>query len=258
MIPPWAYLDEHDRAAFRATVAFLEGRLADRATTEWALRLKLTNRIERIAIEQLLGSSKLDEPWLTAWRLVEESWSAGTIAEVNSTVIYDIRERLNAGDTSGAIVSTIVNLVAPRLKVEPIGGLRRQAAKISSRPRKFSDLLSAGLSSGDLVDLSVLKLDTIADLSFLQALANALEAAVNQGLAIGRRLGWDGHKRLWQLGGLDRAHYVKAVSHSGEAKDDPDVYHHGIAPSVKLLSEVVGRIANLKPAEVCRSCDAGG
>ena len=79
MIPVWAYLDEKDRAVFRATVAFLDKRLAEPATINWALRLKPNQRIERTAIEELLiglGGRVPEEPWATAWRLIEESWSA--------------------------------------------------------------------------------------------------------------------------------------------------------------------------------------
>src|SRR3984893_11157609 len=98
MIPPWTYLDEHDRAV-RAAVAFLNKRLEERGSIEWALRLKSTNRIERIAVEELLsepGARSLDEPWATTWRLIEESWSAIAVEEGPSTAIYGIQARLRA------------------------------------------------------------------------------------------------------------------------------------------------------------------
>jgi hypothetical protein len=49
---------------------------------------------------------------------------------------------------------------------------------------------------------------------------------------------------LWQLGDLGRVYYVPSVSQADESKD-PDAYHRGIAPSVKLLCAVVARIADL-------------
>lgn len=251
MIPAWVYLDEQDRATFRATVAFLNRRLSEPGTIDWALRLKPAQRIERLAIEDLLngpGGRILDEPWVAAWRLIEESWSAAAIEEGTSTAIYSVQKRLRAGDRSGAIISNIVDLVAPRLKVEPIGSLRSQFVKKPRRPKTFDHLLSAKLTSGDLVDLNVLELANLTEVAFLKALGSALESAVNHGLEIARRLGWDGQRRLWQLGGLGRAYYVTTTPRA-RAKTDPDAYNDGIAPSVKLLYAVVTRIAELEVAD---------
>lgn len=248
MIPPWVYLDEHDRATFRAAVAFLDTRLAEQGTIDWALRLKPGQHIERTAVIDLLNSPRsqaLKEPWATAWRLIEESWSASAIEEGPSTAIYGIQARLLAGDHSGAIVSAIVNLVAPRLKVKSIDSGRWQFVKKPRRPKTYDDLLSAGLSSGDLVDLNVLKLGNISDVLFLKALANALEAAINHGLDIARRIGWDGKTQLWRLGFLNRVNYTQ-YSLRVKRKNEPDAFHRGIAPSVKLLHAVVSRIADLQ------------
>lgn len=250
MIPSWAYLDEQERSVFRAAIAFLTGRLADTSTVEWALRLGPNNRIERIAIENLLSSPDgriFEEPWATAWRLIEESWSEKLVEKGPSTAIYNIQRRLRAGDRSGAIVSAIVDLVAPRLKVEAISSSYRQFAKHPRRPTTLRHLLSAGLSSGELIDLNVLELEKLTDLPFLKTLASALESAVDRGVDIGRRIGWDGQSRLWQLGDLYRVYYVVPGRRAPDGREDPDAYHHGIAPAVKLLYAVVARIADLAP-----------
>mgnify|MGYP001270275231 CR=1 FL=1 len=247
MIRPWAYLEPQDRDTFRATIAFLRKRLAEQGTIDWALRLKPDQRIERIAIEDLLngpGAGGLQEPWATAWHLIEESWSSGFSERGDGTAIYGIQKRLRAGDHSGAIVAAIVNLVAPRLKVEPIDTWRWQFIKKPRSPKSFEHLLSASLTSGDLIDLDVLELAKLTDIEFLKSLANALEAAILHGLDIARRLGWDGQRRLWQLGDLGRVYYVTLAPQAGESKD-PDAYHHGIAPSVKLLHAVLTQIADL-------------
>ncbi|MCA3629217.1 MAG: hypothetical protein IOC35_02710, partial [Methylobacterium sp.] len=79
MIRPWAYLDPKDRETFRTVIVFLNKRLAEQGTIDWALKLKRGQRIERIAVEDLLtgpGARDLAEPWASAWRLIEESWSA--------------------------------------------------------------------------------------------------------------------------------------------------------------------------------------
>ncbi|MDA9407929.1 hypothetical protein XH80_14605 [Bradyrhizobium sp. CCBAU 45384] len=106
-------------------------------------------------------------------------------------------------------------------------------------------MISAKLSSGDLVDLNVIQLDQIDDLALLEGTAGALEGAVNRGLDIARRLGWDGKGQLWLLGELYRVIYVVPGRRTAEGIEDPDAYHRGIAPSVKLLFAVVSRIASL-------------
>jgi hypothetical protein len=250
MIRPWAYLDPKDRETFRTVIAFLNKRLAEQGTIDWALKLKPGQRIERIAVDDLLtgpGARDLAEPWASAWRLIEESWSAPQSEGRDGTAIYGIQQRLRAGDRSGAAVSAIVDLVAPRLKVQPIDAWRWNYVKKPRKPKTVEHILSAGLTSGDLIDLNVLELANVNDFAFLTSLANALESAVNHGLDVARRLGWDGQRRLWQLGDLGRVYYVADAPRAGEDRD-PDAFHHGIAPSVKLLHAVVTRISELDPA----------
>ena len=215
MIPSWAYLDEQDRAVFRATIAFLQKRLADHSTIEWAARLGPERRIERAAIDNLLshpGPETLEEPWTTAWRLIEESWLEKPVEKGHSTAAYQIQARLRSGERSGTVISSLIDLVAPRLVVDPISPERMQFANTRRRPKVVRDMLSARLASGDLVDLNVLELEKLDDVRFLMALARELESAVNHGLDIGRRLGWDGERRLWQLGELYRVLLCRARS----------------------------------------------
>lgn len=249
MIRPWAYLDPKDRETFRTVIAFLNKRLAEQGTIDWALKLKPEQRIERFAVEDLLtglGARDLAEPWASAWRLIEESWSAPQSEGRNGIAIYGIQKRLRAGDRSGAAVSAIVNLVAPRLKVEPIDAWRWSYIKKPRRPKTVEHILSAALTSGDLIDLDVLELANLNDIAFLESLANALEAAVNHGLDIARRLGWNDARSFTGLGFLNRAYYTQPARRDGGASE-PDAYHHGIAPSVKLLHAVVARLAEIQP-----------
>ena len=250
MIRPWAYLDPQDRETFRIVIAFLNKRLAEQGTIDWALKLKPGQRIERIAVEDLLtspGARDLSEPWASAWRLIEESWSAPQSDGRNGTAIYGIQKRLQAGDRSGAAVAAIVGLVAPRLKVEAIDAWRRNYIKKPRKPKTVEHILSAGLTSGDLIDLNVLELANLNDVAFLTSLANALEAAVNHGLDIARRLGWNDARPLTGLGFLYRVYYTQPTRRGG-GDGEPDAYHHGIAPSVKLLHAVVARISELELA----------
>lgn len=249
MIRSSAYLDQKDGETFRTVIAFLNKRLAEQATIDWALKLKPEQRVERIAVEYFFtgpGARDLAEPWGSAWRLIEESWSQPQSEGRNGTAIYGIQKRLRAGDRSGAVVSAIVDLVAPRLEVEPIDAWRWNYVKKPRKPKTVEHILSAGLTSGDLVDLNVLELANLNDLAFLASLANGLEATVKHGLDIARRLGWDDARSFTGLGFLNRAYYTQPTRRNGGA-GEPDAYHRGIAPSVKLLHAVVARLAEIQP-----------
>ncbi len=49
----WMNLSEQDRDLFRAVIAFLNGRLEERAAVDWALRLKPNETIRRLALLDL-------------------------------------------------------------------------------------------------------------------------------------------------------------------------------------------------------------
>lgn len=248
MIRPWAYLDPQDRETFRTVIAFLNKRLAEQGTIDWALKLKAGQRVERIAVEELLtgpGARDLAEPWASAWRLIEESWSSPQSEERGGTAIYGIQKRLLAGDRSGAAVAAIVDLVAPRLKVEPIDAWRWNYIKKPRKPKAVEHILSASLTSGELIDLNVLELAKLDDIAFLISLANALESAVSRGIDLARRLGWD-ERSFLGLGFVNRVYYTQPTRRGGE-DGEPDAYHRGIAPSVKLLNAVVARVSEVQP-----------
>ena len=247
MRPWWVNLNELDQAAFRATISFLVGRLEERATVDWALRLKPNDTIKRLALLKLIDSPdgrKISEPWRSAWRLIEESWNNPEVEGYASTGAYDAQHRLRAGDRSRSLITAIVNLVAPRLKIEPYSGLHLPYRKLPTRPKKVEDLFLTGLTSGKIVDPGVLNLYDLSDRSFLLSLADALEAAVVNGLDTARRIGWDGELGLWKLGQLYRVYYVPADKRA-DSEHEPDEFHIGIAPSVKLLHAVISRLVDI-------------
>src|SRR3546814_1216023 len=153
-----------------------------------------------------------DLPWASAWRLIEEGWAEEPTEEGPTIAVYNIRDRLRGGDRSNSIVNAIVNLVTPRLRVEPVDYLYWHLAKIPRKPKAVEHLLSARIVSGSLVDLDILELESLTEVSFLTALASALESAVNRGLNIANRLGYNAETQLWRLGELYRARYVEAIS----------------------------------------------
>lgn len=247
MRPQWVNLSELYRAAYRAIIAFLKGRLEERATVDWALQLKPSDTIKRLALLDLIDSPdgrKIGEPWRTAWRLIEESWNNPGLEDRSSTGAYHAQHRLRAGERSGSLVAAIVEVVAPRLKVEPFSSLRLHFRQPPRRPKKVEDLFRMGLTSGRIVDPRLLDLGGLADRPFLISLALALDAAVTRGLDIARRIGWDGERRLWQLGELHRVYYVP-VAERADGEDEPDEFNRGIAPSVKLLQAVISRLVDI-------------
>ena len=236
-------LNARDQATVRSIVAFLEGRLEEKETIEWALDIGSgdIDIVKRRAILHLLdwpGGVNLREPWLSAWWLIRESWK-----EPNANLRMlevEVKKRLHSkGERSEALVSAIVDLVAPRLSIKAYGKWQLQFRNLPKRPKTFHDLFQATLTSGRVIDPASLDLQTLAEGEFIVSLANALDAAIMRGLDIARRIGWRGEDLL-----LNRVYYV-AESKRDVGLGEPDKYSQGIAPSVKLLYEVVSRLVDI-------------
>jgi hypothetical protein len=243
----WFLLNDRDRDAVRALMAFLHGRLSERRIVDWALRTKPHEIVKRSAILQsleFLDANQLRDPWRSAWRLIEESWDQ-ELPQSSGTDAYRVQRRIAAGERSGSLISAIIAVVQPRLEVSARSEQSRTTA--SKRPNRVEDLFHASLVSQDLADLDVYRLDSIEEVDFLVTLGIALEGAVNHGTALGRRLGWEGDHKFWRLGQLYYAGYQ--VRNDDGYNWDVDKFHHGIAPSVKLLNAVVKRISALDPAQ---------
>jgi hypothetical protein len=249
MTPRWSVLSARDRDVYRIVTAFVSGRMSERGTLEWALQLRRSETAKRLALLDIVDSpegQKLSEPWRSAWRLIEESWDYPLAGDA-SIEVYHVERRLQSGDRSGSLISELVRLVEPRLSIKPLSERTLYGQKRPHRPRQIGDLLSAGLTSGETIDPSVLELTSLTDVQFLRSLAGALEGAVRRGLDIGQRIGWDGTRRLWKLGQLHRVYYVPATDRP-PGDHEPDQFHRGIAPSTKLLHSVVMRLADVDVA----------
>jgi hypothetical protein len=236
----WTSLNETDRSAFTVLTAFLNGRLASADTMNWALQLDPGDVVKRAAVLQLIDSPegrKLPEPWRTAWRMIEEYWDTPNRSRLAEAKPYDIGNRVKSGDRSGSLLAAIVECVVPRLKISARSQWRIKNRKSAKKPRTVTQLLAIALASGEVVDPQTMGLHEIEDASFLEALANALESALTRGLDMARRLGWDGERKIHQLGQLHRAYFVPAAARQA-GEHEPDEFHEGIAPCVKLLHSV--------------------
>jgi len=241
---PWTDLNEVDQVAFRTAIAFLDGRLEERETIDWALDLNTNETAKRLALLDLITNAyrtPLKEPWKTAWHLIEESWNAPPINDEATTTVYDAQLRLKNGDNSGSLINLIVELVLPRLEVKPFSTTYLHYHDLPSRPKKAEDLFTVGLTSGEPIDPSILGLDKLTDKPFLYSLAQALDAAVDKGIDIANRIGRNNQHALQHMGTIYRIYHVPAPGND----DDPDRYNEGIAPSVKLLHLVVTLLANI-------------
>ena len=152
---------------------------------------------------------------------------------------------MKSGDRTGTLLAAIVNYVAPRLRISAPSQWPGGNRKPPRKPCKVAQLLSMGLTSGKVIDPRTMGLHEVDDEHFLTALADALDSALIHGLDVARRLEWNGESKLYQLGQLYRAYFVtEAERRSGE--HEPDEFHEGIAPCVKLLHFVADRLAKLR------------
>lgn len=247
MTPRWTTLGGKELVAYRAAAAFLKGRLEKRETIDWALQLKPGDLAKRAAILDLIeapAGDTLHDPWLSAWRLIQESWDSPIVVDHNSSQVFHIQQQLRSGDRSAVIIARIVQLVSAQIQVRPLSEWRLEIETPPKTPRKVDDLLATQLASGEVVDPEQLGLSLIKDVAFLLPLARALDAAVMAGLDMATRIGWDEKKSPYKIGLLNRVYYVTAKDRP--TKDhEPDEFHHGLAPSVKILHSVVALLAGL-------------
>lgn len=222
-------------------VAFLDGRLEERESIAWALEPGANVEQKRHAILRLLNPPwrfSLREPWHTAWQLIEESWQ-GETDDQNTMPIKKIKQRLESGERTEALISEIVKLVKPRLAVELYENWERQIYKIPHRAKSFRDLFRVKLVSGPLVNPISLGMQKIDESIFLSSLAYGLDAVITHGMDICNRT------ELVQPHFFLRRVYYVPESERGDDVHEPDEFRLGIAPSVKLLYAVVSRLANV-------------
>lgn len=244
-VTSWLELEPREQDAFWSAVEFLKGRLSKPNTVEWGLDKATHSKILRVAVIHSLNGDegqKLLEPWKSSWRLIEEFWREPAPEGRHDIGEHLAKSRLNAGELSGSIVQDIVDLVAPRLHLEShsryFSDTKRRKAK------QANDLFSIRLASGRAVDLNTIKLSEIASQPFMYSFSTSLVAAVTRGLDIAMRTGWDGGVESWRLGQLNRV-YTATVVIEGGRNTEPDEFHEGIAPSVKLLYASLERLLDL-------------
>lgn len=236
-----------DREAHVARLcdASLYGRFDDPAMLKWAVGLPVDGRTERRAVLEAVRERldrKLAAPWNDAWRAVADDFGASE-GSVRRHRDYALGHRLAAGDRSSGLVSELVSLVAPRIRVAWHDGLTLPRRRAPKRPRSVDDLLHRSITSATVEVGRGLSLANVTEAPFLLELADALEAQVVRGVHLARRLGWRDDAGFFWLGGLDRVRLRWA-----DGDEDADRYHRGVAPAVRLLMHAIDRLATLEPA----------
>lgn len=244
---PWLSLPEVEQRAFRTAHGFLSGRLEERKVFEWALRLGPHRQAERIAISEVFENSDrgIKEPWNSAWSLLLDSWGQTTNLMNADASVFRVRSQVDRGDTSGQLIERIVDLVRPVIEIKPRGTHPEiDNGSQLRRPRTVSDVASVTISSGRLVDIGQLGLNNILDETFFIELAAGLDSALRAGFSLGKRMGFE--EDNWQFELPNRIYHIAVVDRDEE--DDPDEFHRGIPPVVKLLYAVVERLGSLNIA----------
>ncbi|WP_372784584.1 hypothetical protein [Phenylobacterium sp.] len=226
-----------EREIERATVAFLEGRLAEKATFDWAAGLRSQPSAERNALRNLLNyrDPQLEEPYRAAWSWVCEAWDE---PEWPEDARLEMTEALGHGVPPLTFVRHVVELVRPRLSFEAARDPRRKA-----RPTEVSRLVSLNLGAENLLSLQDLHLDTVDDVAFFSLLADKLESELAYGLARAARIGGSA---VYLANWIERVYAVQLPEVNG-GQSDPDEFRNGFAPLVKLLHEILGKLFILAP-----------
>lgn len=229
-----------DQEITKILVDFLQTRLEDTETIDWALGLTEQDIIKRAALTRVLQfkRSALREPWSLAWKLIEQSWKGFIRHDIHAVDSYQIFERLNSGEITDDFVSIIVDYLKPRIKTEAsYESLRRK------KPKKLRDILYVTLTSGEISPLDTFDFSKLKNLEFLNGLAADLELALNNGVSIANKFGVSASDGLWRLGGLRFVEFTKDENSVGEV----DEFHNGIAPVVKFLNAIIKQIAEISP-----------
>jgi hypothetical protein len=230
-----------DKELYEATIRFLGGRLEERDTLEWALSLGPAEQAKRLAVSELVGNKRnkgLAKHWLETWHLIVENWSRPNVERDSDIRIYQIRDRLAAHEYTKGVISELIETVTPRLKIRLVRHASGLSPKKTKKPKAREDLISCTLECGRIVDLGVFKLSEIDDARFLFLIASALDDLLVSSLDLARRIGWDDEYRYWIIGQINRVYYVFD-------DDDPDEFADGIAPAVKLIHQVIERLADV-------------
>ena len=232
--------DSRDKANYEITCAFLKSRLTDSDAVHWAATFDRhfdpgDLSIIRRAIGELLDRNEIPDPWASAWRWIQDSWSARQ--RHNAFDAHRAADRFRAGDRSANLVDAIARLVELRLFAEPAW------PQIGRRkPKTVTDLLSIQFGEVDFVRRDNLDFAEIDDADFLLTLCHELDRQLSRAVGIARRLygeqGWKASSKSLLLG-------LESGPMIGDLDSDPDAVGFGIGPLLQMLYSALRRTAEL-------------
>lgn len=249
MTSRWLPTSEAHHRVFLTTLAFIDSRLEDRQTVNWALGLEPSESAQKAAILSAINQPQrvLSEPWRAAWRAIEEAWGDDIDEDRQSMDEFLLSERLKSGERSGALVRAIVNMLKPGLHVTPSSALNKPGVRKGAAPKSVHDLISVRLSSGKVVDPSEFGIETVSEVGFLEELAHGLDAEVIRGIQAIDRVLAGANSANWRLGDPRRVYYVPTHARTDD-DHEPDEFSKGIAPASKMLHAVVQRLCTISPS----------
>lgn len=236
--------DDHEVEIQHATLRFIDRRMDDLAVLQWAAQLTTAQQAEQRAVREALEfrADPIPEPFAAAWRCVIAMWRRPRIDTDMKAI--EIFEAIGGGVDPLWLLDDIVDLVTPVLRLDEGWGLATRRGR--RRPREVSDLLRLRLDAGSLVRLANLGLGDARHIEAYRQLADRLDAELVKGLAVAQRLG---PTAVWSANYVARVYAPTSEIEDGEDPEDhdPDLFRHGFAPLVRLLTEVLALLAVLDP-----------
>lgn len=243
------HLNTQEKQVFNRTRSMLEKGLDNLELLHWAIGLKPSNIGEREAVLFILdnpNTPNLKEPWHTAWGLVAESFKSNiSRAGRHHGSDHFIAEKITEKDVPKYLVVEVCEYVTPWLEVKEVSSLYRNKVKTKQIQRDLHDLIYASMESHSFPETLNGVLQKCDDSAFILSLVHHLHQTIRAAFNLGRRIGWD-EKSNWRLGSIKRVYFMEGNDSEGRPSD-PDEYHHGIAPSIKLFYTTLSRLAEIDP-----------
>jgi hypothetical protein len=257
---------DREKHLFKLAEIIIRKNIENKDAFDYFLKQSKQTSIVNEALKSILnGSSNTlpSEPWLTAWKLsLEYKLSMSETSLISSYELSEhkfesLREK---GELNSELVKSIVERVKPRVVVSSRSETRDlNSKKISetnktTRKKSIHEIISITFTSGELINLSTFHINKIGNVNFLSELADSLQLAIDRGLNFVNQIGWNEQKYYWRIGEINRVYYVDdSIEHLDSTTSqhtysgyEPDEFMRGFAPSVKLLYEVVARLASLR------------
>lgn len=223
---------------------FLTGQLEKYETVFWAINT--TDKVIQSAISEIVEQSlfkEIKEPWLQAWRLILQGWKeAKENRREQSTEIYTLARRIDRGEESIDLIKSIVNLVAPKIKISR--NLKVYGGGKLKPPKVIDDIVSISLENGFVIPLDALDVSALKSQNLLAGIAEASGQVLDERLGLSRFLNIDLWLR-WRHNEIRRI--IRPINNPGteHSNVDLDFYSEGFAGLARLHYEAIISVSKI-------------